>query len=175
MRGSGRKNLIMFRKVLGMKGMANCRLVTTKWSLQDDKVSKAREQELCEKEEFWRPLLAAGARDVRFGDSKQSAIEIIKPLIQGPAFEPLLVEDVVRDKKPLRQTQAGKDKLGEQLLTPGLVHFLFASKTVEENLVEENFLSSLNFPSHSRIQTDTVDYWPSQKRPFRLRLLLTHP
>ena len=30
--GSERKNLIMFNKVLGEKGMANYRLVATKWS-----------------------------------------------------------------------------------------------------------------------------------------------
>jgi hypothetical protein len=116
MRGSGRKNLIMFKKVLGMNGMANCRLVTTKWSLQPESVSIAREQELCEKEDFWQPLLAAGAQTVRFRDTMQSAINIIRPLIQGPAFEPLLVEEVVRDNKTLTQTQAGQvvnDDIGE--------------------------------------------------------------
>lgn len=108
MRGSGRKNLIMFHNVLGMKGMKNCRLVTTKWSLQSENVSKAREQELCEKKEFWQPLLAAGAQTVRFGDSMESAIDIIKPLLQGPAFEPLLVEEVVKNKMTIQQTQAGQ-------------------------------------------------------------------
>jgi hypothetical protein len=108
MRGSGRKNLIMFKKVLGMRGMKNCRLVTTKWSQVDYNVAVAREEELCEKEEFWQPLLAAGATATRFGDSMKSAIEIIKPLIQGPAFEPQLVEEVVRDGKSLPQTQAGQ-------------------------------------------------------------------
>ena len=108
MRGSGRKNLIMFKKVLGMKGMTHCRLVTTKWSLQQDDLSEAREQELCEKEEFWKPLLVAGARTVRFNDSMQSAIGVIQPLIQGDSFEPLLVEEVVKKKKPLSQTQAGQ-------------------------------------------------------------------
>jgi hypothetical protein len=52
MKGSGRKNLIMFKRILGMRGMTNCRLMTTKWSLQPENVSKAREQELCEKDEF---------------------------------------------------------------------------------------------------------------------------
>ncbi|KAH6718625.1 P-loop containing nucleoside triphosphate hydrolase protein [Leptodontidium sp. MPI-SDFR-AT-0119] len=108
MRGSGRKNLIMFRKVLGMKGMRNVRLVTTKWSQVDPDKGREREEELCQKEEFWQPLLAAGASAVRFDDSMESAIEIIKPLIHGPAFEPQLVEEVVRDGKPLSQTQAGK-------------------------------------------------------------------
>ena len=98
----------MFRKVLGMKGMKNVRLVTTKWSQVDYNVGLDREDELCQKEEFWQPLLAAGASAVRFGDSMESAIEIIKPLIHGPAFEPQLVEEVVRDGKPLRQTQAGQ-------------------------------------------------------------------
>ncbi|EHL01445.1 P-loop containing nucleoside triphosphate hydrolase [Glarea lozoyensis ATCC 20868] len=107
MRGSGRKNLIMFRKVLGMEGMKNVRLVTTKWSQVDYHTGVDRETELSEKEEFWQPLLAAGASTVRFGDTMESAIEIIKPLIHGPAFEPQLVEEVVRDGKELRQTQAG--------------------------------------------------------------------
>ena len=116
MRGSGVKNLIMFRKVLGMNGMKNCLLVTTKWSLQDAELSEARERELCEKKEFWQPLIAYGARVMRFKDSMKSAIEIIKPLIQGPPFEPLLVEEVVRKHKPLSQTQAGQvvnDDIGE--------------------------------------------------------------
>lgn len=109
MRGSGKKNLIMFKKLLGMKGMSHCRLVTSKWSLQPYSVSEAREQELCEGEEFWKPLLAAGAKTVRFGDSMTSAIEIIKPLIQGPAFEPLLIEEVVKQGKVGRgQKVAGR-------------------------------------------------------------------
>jgi hypothetical protein len=88
--------------------MSHCRLVTSKWSLQLQGVSKAREQELCEGEEFWKPLLAAGAQTVRFSDSMQSAIEIIKPLVEGPAFKPLLIKEVIEQKKPLPQTQAGQ-------------------------------------------------------------------
>lgn len=107
MRGSGRKNLLMFQNVLGMKGMNHCRLVTTKWSLQSESVSKNRERELCEKKEFWQPLLAAGAQTVRFGDSMESAIDIIGPLLQGPALKPLLVEEVVEKHKKIPETHAG--------------------------------------------------------------------
>jgi hypothetical protein len=67
-------------------------------------VSKAREQELSERKEFWQPLLAPGAQTVRFGDSMQSAIDIIKPLLQRPASEPLLVEEVVKNKETIQQT-----------------------------------------------------------------------
>jgi GTPase SAR1 family protein len=107
LRGSGRKNLIMFRNMLGTRGMSNCRLVTTKWSLQSKEVSETREKELREKEGLWKPLVAAGAQTVRFGDSSQSAIEIIKPLIEGPAFEPLILEEITKGKT-LPQTQAGQ-------------------------------------------------------------------
>ena len=108
MRGSGRKNLTTFKMMLGMKSMSHCRLVTSKWSLQPDSVSTAREQELCEQDEFWKPLITAGAQTVRFRDNMQSAIEIIKPLVHGPTFKPLLIEEVVEEQKALPQTQAGQ-------------------------------------------------------------------
>lgn len=108
MRGTGRKDLLLFRKVLGMKGMKSIRLVTTKWSQVDFNLGVERENQLCQEEQFWKPLLDAGASAVRFGDSMESAIEIIKPLIHGQPFDPQLVEEVVRDHKPLSQTQAGR-------------------------------------------------------------------
>ena len=107
MRGSGRKNLIMFQNVLGEKTMDHCRLVTTKWSLQPESVSMDRERELCEKKEFWQPLLAAGAQTVRFGDSRESAMDIITPLLQKPPIEPLLVEEIVEGHKLTEDTHAG--------------------------------------------------------------------
>ncbi|CAN9105895.1 unnamed protein product [Alternaria alternata] len=107
MRGSGRKNLIMFKKVLGMKGMKNCRLVTTKWTQVNYETAVAREKELCEKEEFWQPLIAAGATTIRFGDTMQSAFDIIRPFVYGPSFKPQLVEEL-RDGKTLPQTAAGQ-------------------------------------------------------------------
>ncbi|KAN0115439.1 P-loop containing nucleoside triphosphate hydrolase protein [Hyaloscypha variabilis] len=108
MRGSGIKNLLMFKKLLGMNGMSHCRLVTSKWSLQPESVSVAREEELCQKEDFWKPFLAAGAKTARFHDSTSSAIDIIRPLVQGPAFEPLLVKEISKQGKTLPQTQAGQ-------------------------------------------------------------------
>jgi hypothetical protein len=109
MRGSGRKNLLMFQSVLGMKGMNHCRLVTTKWSKQEMRVSEDRERELCQKKEFWQPLLAAGAQTVRFDDSMESAIDIIKPLVYGRPFKPLLIKEIVNDRKTIDQTKAGRE------------------------------------------------------------------
>jgi hypothetical protein len=108
MRGSGRKNLIMFTKVLGLHGMKNCRLVTTKWSKVDHATGVERETELCREDKFWRPLLNAGASTVRFQDTMESAIDIIKPLVHGQAMEPQLVKEVVREGKSLKQTSAGQ-------------------------------------------------------------------
>lgn len=108
MRGSGIKNLRMFRKVLGMEGMKNCRLVTTKWQLVDRDVGDAREKELCSSDQFWGPLIRAGATTVRFDDSTESAMDILRPLLFGASFEPQLVGEVLRDGKIIMQTEAGQ-------------------------------------------------------------------
>lgn len=108
LRGSGRKNLLMFKKMLGMGGMSNCRLVTTKWSKEPKEKAEDREQQLASKEGLWQPLVAAGAQMVRFDDSMKSAIEIINPLVKGPAFKPLLLEEIITLGRTLPQTQAGK-------------------------------------------------------------------
>jgi len=107
MRGSGVKNLRMFKKVLGMNGMKNCRLVTTKWKLVEEAVGADREKELCESDDFWRPLVRAGATTVRFDDSTESAMNILGPLVFGPSFEPQLLGEL-RDGTTLPQTEAGQ-------------------------------------------------------------------
>jgi hypothetical protein len=38
---------------------------------------------------------------VRFGDSREFTIKIIKPLIYGLAFEPFIITKVVTDNKTL--------------------------------------------------------------------------
>jgi hypothetical protein len=106
MRGSGITNLLKFKKLLIMKGISPRCLVTSKWSLRSEGVSVAREEELSQKEDFWKPFLAAGVETARFHDSRASAIDIIQPPFQGPAFEPLLVQEISKQGKTLPQTQA---------------------------------------------------------------------
>ena len=117
MKGSGLKNLMMFKMMLGDKSLAHCRLVTTKWSLEKDRsVSEERERELCEKDKYWGQFIELGAQPVRFEDSMQSAIDIIKPLVLGTECVPLVVDEVVTKGLKKSETTVG----------------LFASDNVED-------------------------------------------
>ncbi|KAF3933732.1 hypothetical protein ABW19_dt0205332 [Dactylella cylindrospora] len=109
MKGSARKNLVMFEKVVGANNMAQCCLVTTKWSLQPKDKFEGRELELKTNKKFWRTMMERGARVVRFGDSMQSAIDIIRPLAAGSGFTPQLTEEYAIAGKRLVQTAAGKE------------------------------------------------------------------
>ncbi|KAH7381558.1 P-loop containing nucleoside triphosphate hydrolase protein [Pyrenochaeta sp. MPI-SDFR-AT-0127] len=108
MRGSALKNLRMFREVVGPDNMRHCYLVTTKWSKQPGSVSEDREIELQSNKDFWKPLIDRGAKMVRFSDSKQSALEIIKPLAHCPQFLFKLTVEFNLENKKLDETTSGK-------------------------------------------------------------------
>lgn len=109
MKGSAMKNLSMFRKVVGKDNMSSCCLVTTKWSLQDSAVSESREDEIRTNPKFWQPLLARGAKIARFGDSMESAINIIKPLVNSNGFTPQITIETQIQGKRLVDTEAGRE------------------------------------------------------------------
>jgi len=108
MKRSGMTNLRMFKDIIGMDKMANVRLVTTKWSLQPRDKLEAHEKDLATEQKFWKPLLGHGASIVRFADSWQSAMEILRPLVTGQPFIPLLLKERVFDGLSIPQTQAGQ-------------------------------------------------------------------
>ncbi|KAJ6259877.1 hypothetical protein Dda_5521 [Drechslerella dactyloides] len=107
------KNLRLFKKIVGAENMSKCCLVTTKWSKEDATLADAREIELKEDEQFWKPLLDKGAHMARFSDSKQSVLDILDSLgVSGSqGFRPKLVEELSHGI-PLEQTAAGKEVSG---------------------------------------------------------------
>ncbi|KAJ6111400.1 P-loop containing nucleoside triphosphate hydrolase [Penicillium sp. IBT 18751x] len=129
MKGSGMKNLRMFEKVVGKDQVSNCCLVTSKWSLQRHEDLEAHEAEL--KAKFWKPLLERGARMERFGDSMQSAIDIIRPLAEN-SFVPQLVNETQILGKTLVQTEAGKE-VNDNLEDAKMAH----KKELEELFIQQ--------------------------------------
>jgi hypothetical protein len=96
--------------------MANIRLVTTKWSLQPRDQLEANERNLATEEKFWKPLLTRGAEIARFADTWESAMEILRPLVRGKPFVPLLLKERVFDGLTMAETHAGQvvnDKVEE--------------------------------------------------------------
>ena len=118
MKRSAMTNLRMFKKIIGMDKMANVRLVTTKWSLQPKDKLEDHERDLASKKEFWKPLLERGASIARFQDSFESAMDIVRPLVRGQPFMPLLLKERVVDGLRIAETQAGQvvnDKVEEAI------------------------------------------------------------
>jgi len=63
----------------------------------------------CPIRNFWQPLLARGAKIARFGDSRQSAIDIITPLLRNRGFTPQITIETQIQGKRLVDTEAGKE------------------------------------------------------------------
>lgn len=112
MAGSPLKNLQIFYKLCGNEATRNVILATTMWSRMKDKAALGtrREADLCQN--YWRPMLENGSRNCRFGDSFQSAWDIIDSIIK-PDFSDqthalLLQEELVDLNRRLSETEAGK-------------------------------------------------------------------
>ena len=135
MKRSGLTNLLMFRKIVGKDNMHNIRLVTTKWTHEPRDRHESNEHQLATSEEYWKPLLDAGAEMVRFEDSWASAMEILRPLVQGEDFTPRLLEEVDQGLS-VPDTGAGQvisDKVDEALRARSkeIAEFLAAQQQAE--------------------------------------------
>ncbi|KAI6114516.1 P-loop containing nucleoside triphosphate hydrolase protein [Pisolithus sp. B1] len=107
MSGSVCKNLDMFARLCGDKAASGVRLVTTMWD-------KAKNKELVEsrvsqlEQNFWKPLIEAGARHKRFDEnSSRCAWGIVEDLTGGGEVL-LLQEELVDVARKLNETTAGQ-------------------------------------------------------------------
>lgn len=106
MTGSAKKNLDMFKKVVGAKNMSRCVLVTTKWSREKQDKANSHEAELTTK--FWKPMFDAGVKYARFEDTRQSALGIVSPLCKGESLVPKVIVEWAQEGKSLHETEAGR-------------------------------------------------------------------
>ncbi|KAI6096475.1 hypothetical protein EDD16DRAFT_1902891 [Pisolithus croceorrhizus] len=99
------ENLDIFSCICGDKVAGRVRLVTTMWDrVKDPQDAETMVSQL--ERNFWKPLLDAGARHMRFKNSKQSAWDIVKDL--GGEGEPLLLQrELVDAGRTLYETFAG--------------------------------------------------------------------
>ncbi|KAI5456471.1 hypothetical protein BGZ63DRAFT_396743 [Mariannaea sp. PMI_226] len=105
--GSARKNLFMFRKLCGREALKNVLLVTTMWENEKLSICENREQELTETEDFWGVLVESGARVERHDNSRDSAMRLLKSLVDKPQMIMSIQKEMVNERKTLDQTQAG--------------------------------------------------------------------
>jgi len=79
--GTSRRDFIMFQELCGKEAYQNVLLVTNMWGSVDNDIALAREQELREKEIFFKPILDDGAVLLRHMGDPASAHEILRNLI----------------------------------------------------------------------------------------------
>ncbi|KAF9533598.1 P-loop containing nucleoside triphosphate hydrolase protein [Crepidotus variabilis] len=106
MAGSPRRLLETFQNICGEPAFRNVILTTTMWDEIDEEDGASREGELSK--QYWKQMLAYGARSTRFLNTPESAWNVIS-LVSPTSKIPLLLQiEMVDEKKSLSQTSAGR-------------------------------------------------------------------
>ena len=104
MGGAAKKNLRVFRKICGDKGLDHVRIVTTNWNLVDEKQGNSRQDALTKGP--FRPLINEGAYFCPHDKGLESAQSIMSQLIhQEPVT--LMIQEELNEGRTLEDTSAG--------------------------------------------------------------------
>ncbi|KAG6333804.1 hypothetical protein ID866_5282 [Astraeus odoratus] len=79
--GSARRDLRMFQELCGEEAYENVVVVTNMWGVVPEEDALAREEELANKDIFYKPILDKGGRMMRHHNTQRSAHLIIEQLI----------------------------------------------------------------------------------------------
>lgn len=103
------RSLHAFFGICGTKVASNVALVTTMW---DDLeiLSQGEERERHLRENYWGTMIRRGAFASRFLNTYESAMEILENLLERPGkcIPFRIQEEIIGQKRPLRETQAAK-------------------------------------------------------------------
>jgi hypothetical protein len=109
---SSLRNLKMFKGLCGESPLKNVVLATNHWQearlLGKEQQALDKEQELLSDPQFWQPMLTRGSRMVRWEDTTESALEIIRMFVNKTPEVPQIQKELVIEKKKLIETKAGK-------------------------------------------------------------------
>lgn len=105
--GSGLRQINVFESMCGKSALKNVSLLTTRWDNGASADLKREDKEL--KTNFWKGMIANGAKPMRCENTKESALAIISDVLQraetdGKEWLQLQFE---LEKKPLSETNAG--------------------------------------------------------------------
>lgn len=127
MQGSALKNLHMFQKLCGDRGLSSVVLATTMWkgleaTEEGRQVGQQRSEDL-QKPEFWGAMIKRGSRIVKHDGSPESANSIVGSLIDGATKGGIdgqgavldIQVQMVDERKTLDETAAGQFVQAEML------------------------------------------------------------
>jgi len=98
----------MFRNLCGDSTLQNVIIVTSMWDQVDPYVGKIREQELTEKDIFFKPVLDKGATLVRHDGTTESGQAILRTLL-GRQPRVLQIQSELESGLDISETTAGKE------------------------------------------------------------------
>lgn len=108
MKGSHLTNLRMFQEMTGLDNMESVVLTTTMWDKTDREAAKKRELQLMQEDRFWQPMIKRKSHVMRFMNDRQSALDIIRILVEKHKMVPKLQHEMNVEGKDLDQTNAGR-------------------------------------------------------------------
>lgn len=139
------------------------------WDVIDEPVGSEREKELCDKDIFFKPALARGARMGRYHNTLESGREILRAILKQGKAAPvaLQIQEELHSGMEISETRAGRE-LGRELFEQmerhrtemhGLLEDIQRAtqerdEEARHELVEERHRLELTM---SKIQIDTAD------------------
>jgi hypothetical protein len=107
MRGSAKRNIMMFKKLCGDNALKNVILATTMWDLVGEDVGAARVKQLIDTKDFWGYMASNGSQVYRHNNTYQSAMELVGHFIKADSKVTLQIqEEMVSQQKGLDGTAA---------------------------------------------------------------------
>ena len=99
----------MFRKLCGDSALQNVVIVTNMWGEVTPEIGDRREQELKREDDFFKPVLARGARMARHENTVPSAERIIRQILVNRPLPLRIQEELVKEHKNIPETGAGEE------------------------------------------------------------------
>lgn len=114
MGGFARRNFITFRKLCGERNLKSVVIATSMWTRDKDsdeyKAEERREAQLKSSELFFKHALENDARMIRYEGGEASALNVVRMLLKrGPPEVLRMQNELVKEKKPLAETDAGAE------------------------------------------------------------------
>ena len=165
----------MFEELCGKNAFHNVILATTMWDEVDEETGEAREHEL--KTKYWQAMLAQNSTTSRFMRTRESAFELIDPLIDTANKRSFvqIQQEMVDMRKQLPLTSAGQKLYSEmELLVSQREDLLCRIRDEMKRAKGDEMISEALQEEHQKLQLSlesTVNEMRRLKLPLGQRLL----
>ncbi len=107
--GAARKNFNVFKQICGEDTFRNVIVTTTMWDTTSPQVGQAREEELASDDRFYKTILDNGAHMVRYGNTTESARQILRLVIDNHPLPLHIQNQMFVENKEISQTDAAAE------------------------------------------------------------------